>query len=121
MRPTYEHANQARQILNDAEDDLKDWQPELEDVTSASQNGLMGGEVQSGGPVGGRQAQSTIAGSEIGEGSVVHRDSSLNDTLPGEQTGESGGQNRNSIGSSVSPGLVTGGYPRSEAESSQVA
>lgn len=27
-RRVYEHAAQARQILNDAEDDLRDWQPE---------------------------------------------------------------------------------------------
>lgn len=26
MRPPYAHASQARQILNDAEDDLRDWQ-----------------------------------------------------------------------------------------------
>lgn len=26
----YEHGAQARQILNDAEDDLRDWQPETE-------------------------------------------------------------------------------------------
>jgi len=42
VRPAYEHLNQARQILNDAEDDLKDWQPELEDVPShALQDNLM--------------------------------------------------------------------------------
>lgn len=34
VRPPWEHTNQARQILNDAEDDLKDWQPELDDVPS---------------------------------------------------------------------------------------
>ena len=34
VRAPWEHTNQARQILNDAEDDLKDWQPELEDVPS---------------------------------------------------------------------------------------
>jgi hypothetical protein len=34
VRPAYEHTNQARQILNDAEDDLKDWTPDLEDVPS---------------------------------------------------------------------------------------
>jgi len=34
VRPAWEHTNQARQILNDAEDDLKDWQAELEDVSS---------------------------------------------------------------------------------------
>merc|ERR1711977_645363 len=38
VRPAYEHAGQARQILNDAEDDLKDWQPELEDVPSQAGN-----------------------------------------------------------------------------------
>lgn len=43
-RAAYEHTNEARQVLNDAEDDLKDWTPELEDVThhgSALENNLM--------------------------------------------------------------------------------
>ncbi|KAK1973079.1 sphingolipid long chain base-responsive protein LSP1 [Colletotrichum sublineola] len=31
MRPAYHHAQQARQILNDAEDDLRDWRPEDDD------------------------------------------------------------------------------------------
>jgi hypothetical protein len=35
-RPVYEHGNAARQILNDAEDDLREWQPELEDVGSSA-------------------------------------------------------------------------------------
>ena len=35
MRPVFEYGAQARQVLNDAEDDLREWQPELEDVTSA--------------------------------------------------------------------------------------
>lgn len=30
MRPAYEHGAQARQILNDAEDDLRDWRPDTE-------------------------------------------------------------------------------------------
>ncbi|TVY36364.1 Sphingolipid long chain base-responsive protein [Lachnellula subtilissima] len=34
VRPAYDGTNQARQILNDAEDDLKDWTAELEDVPS---------------------------------------------------------------------------------------
>lgn len=32
VRPTYEHGNQARQILNDAEDDLRDWTLNLAEV-----------------------------------------------------------------------------------------
>ena len=29
-RPVYEHGSQARQILNDCEDDLREWQPEAD-------------------------------------------------------------------------------------------
>jgi Eisosome component PIL1 len=34
MRPPYQNAAQARQILNDAEDDLRDWQPEQDDFSA---------------------------------------------------------------------------------------
>lgn len=46
IRPGFEHGNQARQILNDAEDDLRDWTPELEDVPSNATlaNNLLPGE-----------------------------------------------------------------------------
>ncbi|KAI9658875.1 MAG: hypothetical protein M1829_006616 [Trizodia sp. TS-e1964] len=36
VRPAFEHVHQARQVLNDAEDDLRDWQPHLEDVGTSS-------------------------------------------------------------------------------------
>jgi hypothetical protein len=32
VRPAYEGGAQARQILNDAEDDLRDWRPDVEDA-----------------------------------------------------------------------------------------
>ncbi|KAI9824016.1 MAG: hypothetical protein M1826_007549 [Phylliscum demangeonii] len=35
-RPPFEHASEARQILNDAEDDLRDWHPDLEPVTTSA-------------------------------------------------------------------------------------
>ncbi|KAL8743315.1 MAG: hypothetical protein Q9190_004328 [Brigantiaea leucoxantha] len=35
-RPAFEHGAQARQILNDAEEDLREWQPSLEPVPSAA-------------------------------------------------------------------------------------
>ena len=35
-RPAFEHAHQARQVLNDAEEDLRDWAPTLEPVHSAA-------------------------------------------------------------------------------------
>lgn len=35
-RPPFEHAHQARQVLNDAEEDLREWAPNLEPVPSAA-------------------------------------------------------------------------------------
>ncbi|OAA73271.1 sphingolipid long chain base-responsive protein PIL1 [Cordyceps fumosorosea ARSEF 2679] len=35
-KPVYHHASQARQVLNDAEDDLRDWQPEADHYTAES-------------------------------------------------------------------------------------
>jgi len=36
VRPAFEHTAQARQVLNDAEEDLREWVPELEDVPSSA-------------------------------------------------------------------------------------
>ncbi len=35
-RPAFEHASQARQVLNDAEEDLREWTPNLEPVHSTA-------------------------------------------------------------------------------------
>lgn len=35
-RPAFEHGHQARQVLNDAEEDLREWAPSLEPVPSAA-------------------------------------------------------------------------------------
>lgn len=35
-RPAFEHSSQARQVLNDAEDDLREWTPNLEPVHSSA-------------------------------------------------------------------------------------
>lgn len=35
VRSAFEHGNQARQILNDAEDDLRDWRPDFEPVSTS--------------------------------------------------------------------------------------
>jgi len=35
-RPAFEHAHQARQVLNDAEEDLREWTPNLEPIPSAA-------------------------------------------------------------------------------------
>lgn len=38
VRPAFEHLHQARQILNDAEEDLREWTPHLDPVHSAAKN-----------------------------------------------------------------------------------
>ncbi|OLN88820.1 Sphingolipid long chain base-responsive protein LSP1 [Colletotrichum chlorophyti] len=40
VRPAYLHAQQARQILNDAEDDLRDWRPEQDDYETPQAGSL---------------------------------------------------------------------------------
>ncbi len=35
-RPAFEHAHQARQVLNDAEEDLREWTPNLEPIPNAA-------------------------------------------------------------------------------------
>lgn len=104
IRGAYEHTNQARQILNDAEDDLKDWQPELEDVNSNANlhNNLLPHHQQA-------------PESELGED--LHHE---------HHVGESGNGvdgSRISSGTSVTTGLPPGSYAPSEVETtrSQVA
>ena len=69
-RPAFEHAHQARQVLNDAEEDLREWTPSLEPVSSAASDlgpNLMPsspqqvGQVEAGSPV-----QQRISGGEEG-------------------------------------------------------
>jgi len=117
MRPVYEHTNQARQILNDAEDDLKDWQLELEDVPSNAQldASLM--------PMQARQQQhqapqSTVAGSVMDDESVVHHEQ---DHIAGEHADLGPNGSRISSGTSVETGPVAHNYAESEAERSQIA
>lgn len=102
VRPAYEHVNQARQILNDAEDDLKDWQPELEDVPS---NATPGDNLM---PSSASQRQQAVEGSVLGDESVVrHNQSAREPAIDGS---------RISSGTSVTTGPVTQTtYPPSEA------
>jgi len=109
VRPAYEHANQARQILNDAEDDLKDWQPELEDVPSQAgnlDNNLM--------PRSASQRGITVADSVAGDESVVHHDQHTT-------AGVDGSRVSSGTGTSVATGHAGRAYEPSEAETSQVA
>ncbi|CAG8953594.1 hypothetical protein HYFRA_00010053 [Hymenoscyphus fraxineus] len=97
VRGAYEHTNQARQILNDAEDDLKDWQPELEDVSSNAHlhNNLLSGH------------HNQVPESELGE---EHHT---------EETGVGPDGSRVSSGTSVTTGLPPGSYAPSEVETTR--
>jgi hypothetical protein len=105
IRPAFEHTSQARQILNDAEDDLKDWQPALEDAPSHAtlSDNLM--------PRSPASQQRTIEGSVTGE-SVVHYE-------PRTVAAQDG--SRISSGSSVTTGVAHQNYAPSETATSQVA
>lgn len=101
VRPAYEHVNQARQILNDAEDDLKDWQPDLEDVPS---NATLDNNLMPSSATHGQAVDDSVMGEESVAGQHAHADGS-----------------RISSGTSVTTGPVHTGYAPSEAETSQVA
>jgi len=102
-RPAWEHTNQARQILNDAEDDLKDWQPELEDVRSHAN--LDSGVVP-------RESYATTEGSVAGGESVggVNEGGHLQQQLHHEEP------SRVSSGTSVTTGQGPQSYVGSEEQ-----
>ncbi|CZR68881.1 related to meiotic expression up-regulated protein 14 [Phialocephala subalpina] len=109
MRAPYEYTQQARQILNDAEDDLRDWRPELEDVPSHAQleNNLM--------PSSASQHRQTADGSVTDDTTIQH------DHSAGQQE-EPLDQSRISSGTSVTTGPVAHtAYAPSEAGTSAVA
>ena len=63
-RPAFEHAHQARQVLNDAEEDLRDWAPNLEPIHSAATE--MGSNLM---PAQAGTAATSVSGQE--EGSMI--------------------------------------------------
>lgn len=81
VRPAFEYGPQARQVLNDAEDDLKDWQLELDDLSQldnagASAQPLKNGEGNLEGGAGRKnvdvqRTESTVEGSRISSGTSM--------------------------------------------------
>jgi len=66
-RPAFEHAPQARQVLNDAEEDLREWAPSLEPISSSATD--LGANLMPASPeaqsVSGPPHQSAITGGEM--------------------------------------------------------
>lgn len=118
VRPAYEGTNAARQILNDAEDDLKDWTPELEDVPSNANlnNSLMPSNHRHQNTTESQQMSESVAG----EGSVIHH----NNHIQGGPADLGPEGSRVSSGTSATTGQPTqqyeSTYAPSETERSQV-
>lgn len=103
IRPAFEHLHQARQILNDAEEDLREWTPRLDPVHSSAKNlghnlmpatapGPHGDSTTIGGhSVAGTEEYTrnpTNAGSVIGQGNEYgERDYSRNQPEPSKLVG----------------------------------
>ncbi|QSZ33610.1 hypothetical protein DSL72_005178 [Monilinia vaccinii-corymbosi] len=114
-RPAFEHAEQARQILNDAEDDLRDWQLDLEDVHSKID--LHSGAVrQEGAP---HQQGQNFEGSVVGT-ERSYRHDGLQQSDVGESRISSGQQVPGSYAPSVTGTSVTTGQKDSTYAPSDV-
>ena len=99
-RPAFEHAHQARQVLNDAEEDLRDWAPNLEPVHSTATelgSNLMPAQA-------GTAATSDVSGQE--EGSVV----GLGETAGGQLAAPAPPEHKTLGGSTVAQPEATSGY-----------
>jgi len=119
-RPAFEHAEQARQILNDAEDDLRDWQLDLEDVhsQSAPDSGAIRQETIQ------RQHTQGVDGSVVGTEDGYRHDGLQSEV--GESRVSSGQQVPGSYapsatGTSVTTGQIDSTYAPSEAGTTQIA
>jgi len=107
-RPAYAHAAQARQILNDAEDDLREWRPELDDDEPYHEDQNppqpQGGTTTMSGGLQGREQQdketltSEVAGGE-GSGKAAAGGETGKITARPKGKGKSGGAEEYSQGS----------------------
>lgn len=125
-RPAFEHANQARQILLDAEEDLRDWQPDYEPITSdgATEANLLPSTtvaVHAGATagMGGRQTTPQQQQSAV-SGGTQHDDIATSDVHPAYRKGEVsevGGQEsiRSVSGGSTAAGGAGGGNARNDS------
>ncbi|KAK8900935.1 hypothetical protein QC760_010398 [Botrytis cinerea] len=114
IRPVFEHTEQARQILNDAEDDLRDWQFDAEEVQSH-------GNLDAGGM---RQEGTEHQQVQNVEGSIVgtedgYRNEGVQSEI-GDSRISSGQQNPGSYAPSVTGTSVTTG-PTETSEVNRVA
>lgn len=90
-RPAFEHAHQARQVLNDAEEDLRDWAPNLEPIHSTATE--MGSNLM---PAQAGTAATSVSGQEHEEESMMGAGESSQGRLEGPAPPEHRGFGGNS-------------------------
>ncbi|KAL8809677.1 MAG: hypothetical protein Q9223_002966 [Gallowayella weberi] len=62
VRPAFEHSAQARQVLNDAEEDLREWQPSFDPIPSSATD--MGSNLMPASVMGPSTAEGPVVGGE---------------------------------------------------------
>ncbi|KAL9029492.1 MAG: hypothetical protein Q9196_002275 [Gyalolechia fulgens] len=95
IRPAFEHSAQARQILNDAEEDLREWQPSIDPVPSSATE--MGGNLMPPSTTGGQSTvdPSVAGGDEVPaqmESPAAEKRDVSGSTMVGQETGMAPGE-----------------------------
>ena len=109
--PAFDGTEAAREVLNDAEDELRRWQPNIEPIHSSA--GALGGGAMPGNGLG-------AYGSEVGqeaEHPAYREKTARSRSGSGERRAVSGG----SLGPHEGGGEVQPPYPMTEAERREVA
>jgi hypothetical protein len=126
-RPEYAHAEAARGVLNDAEDDLREWQLDVEDVEEWNRRAGVGNVGQGAGE---GHVGEGLVGEGVGRGAVGEEGSRVSSggLDAGHVQGESERERQNVPGSYAPSGTGTsvttgqmGSYATSEAGTTQVA
>jgi hypothetical protein len=86
-RPAYPHGQQARQILNDAEDDLRDWRPELDEFSHADHQQIQQHQHGSGEDLRSSPGRSVKGKEKFSEDSTVISPSSVNSGAAAKREG----------------------------------
>ena len=85
VRPEYPHAAQARQILNDAEDDLRDWRPDEDGAAAFVSRKEMLITDDDGGTSGGEIANGAEGAERAGHQQITAAEGGAHEEAPGQE------------------------------------
>jgi Eisosome component PIL1 len=77
-RQQFAHANEARQVLNDAEQELQQWQPHLEPIHSAA--GSLGPNLMPTDEPEHIKSPTSVKSTEVGDGTTLHHAEDMSTT-----------------------------------------